>query len=233
MPATDTPETATSVTRALHARRSVRAFTNRPVDPALLREIFAAAQRAPSGGNLQPWQATLVTGAPWQAVKDAVAARTAMGREGYEPEYDIYPKGLTEPWEARRFGVGEALYASLGIPREDKRGRLAQFMDNYRGFGAPVMLFLHCSRIMGPPQWSDMGMWLQSVMLLLVEHGLASCPQECWAMYGATIRRTLGLDDGQILFTGLAIGYADTDAAVNQWPVPRVGLEDVIDWQGF
>src|SRR3546814_4090492 len=60
-------------------------------------------------------------------------------------------------------------------------------------FDAPVMLFLHCSRIMGPPQWSDMGMWLQSVMLLLVEHGLASCPQECWAMYGETIRRTLGL----------------------------------------
>ena len=143
------------------------------------------------------------------------------------------PKGLTDPWETRRFGVGEGLYAALGIPREDKAGRLAQFVENYRGFGAPVMLFLHCSRIMGPPQWSDMGMWLQSVMLLLVEAGLASCPQECWAMYGATIRRMLPLDEGQILFTGLAIGYADTDAAVNQWAVPRAPLEDVIDWQGF
>ena len=233
MPATDTPATENGVTRALHARRSVRAFTDKPVDPALLREIFAAAQRAPSGGNLQPWQATLVTGERWQAVKDAVAARTAMGREGYEPEYDIYPKGLTEPWEARRFGVGEALYASLGIPRDDKRGRIAQFMDNYRGFGAPVMLFLHCSRIMGPPQWSDMGMWLQSVMLLLVEHGLASCPQECWAMYGQTVRETLDLGEDQILFTGLAIGHCDEAEAVNQWPVPRVELEEVIDWQGF
>lgn len=233
MPATDTSVTENGVTRALHARRSVRAFTDKPVDTALLKEIFAAAQRAPSGGNLQPWQATLVTGERWQAVKDAVAARTAMGREGYEPEYDIYPKGLTEPWEARRFGVGEALYASLGIPREDKRGRIAQFMDNYRGFGAPVMLFLHCSRIMGPPQWSDMGMWLQSVMLLLVEAGLASCPQECWAMYGATVRQALALGDDQILFTGLAIGYADEGASVNQWPVPRVSLDDVIDWQGF
>ncbi len=229
MPATDTY----SVFDALHKRRSVRAFTGRPVDRALLGKIFAAAQRAPSGGNLQPWQATVLTGEPWQAVKDAVAARIAMGREGQEPEYDIYPRGLTEPWTGRRFGVGEALYASLGIPREDKAGRLARFMDNYRGFGAPVMLFLHTSRIMGPPQWSDMGMWLQSVMLLLVEHGLASCPQECWAMYGATVRRTLALGEGQILFTGLAIGYADVDAAVNQWPVPRAGLEDVIDWQGF
>lgn len=65
MPATDTPATENGVTRALHARRSVRAFTDKPVDPALLREIFAAAQRAPSGGNLQPWQATLVTGERW------------------------------------------------------------------------------------------------------------------------------------------------------------------------
>ncbi|MBO9697011.1 MAG: nitroreductase [Sphingopyxis sp.] len=228
MPATDM-----SVTGALHARRSVRAFTDQAVDPALLEGIFGAAQRAPSGGNLQPWQVTVLTGEPWQAVKDAVAARIAMGREGQEPEYDIYPRALTEPWTDRRFGVGEALYASLGIPREDKAGRLARFMDNYRGFNAPVMLFLHCSRIMGPPQWSDMGMWLQSVMLLLVEHGLASCPQECWAMYGATVRRTLGLDDGQILFSGLAIGYADTDAAVNRWPVPRAPLGEVIDWKGF
>jgi len=222
-----------SVADALHRRRSVRAFSDKLVDPELLRTIFANAQRSPSGGNLQPWQVTVVTGEPWQRVKDAVAARIAMGREGYQPEYDIYPKGLTEPWEARRFGVGEALYASLGIPRDNKAGRLAQFMDNYKGFGAPVMLFLHCSRIMGPPQWSDMGMWLQSVMLQLVENDLASCPQECWAMYGATIRETLGLGEDQILFTGLAIGHADTGAAVNRWAVPRVGLEEVIDWQGF
>ncbi|WP_428631431.1 nitroreductase [Sphingopyxis sp.] len=233
MPATDTPITDKGVTAALHQRRSVRKFTDQAVDPALLRDIFAAAQRAPSGGNLQPWQATVLTGAPWQAVKDAVAARLAMGREGYQPEYDIYPKGLTDPWEARRFGVGEGLYAALGIPREDKAGRLAQFVENYRGFGAPVMLFLHCSRIMGPPQWSDMGMWLQSVMLLLVEAGLASCPQECWAMYGATVRQTLALGDDQILFTGLAIGYAEQSAAVNQWPVPRVSPDEAIDWQGF
>jgi nitroreductase len=231
MPATDT--LSPSVTEALHRRRSVRAFTDAPVDPDVLKAVFAAAQRAPSGGNLQPWQVTLVTGEPWERVKTAVAARIAMGREGQQAEYDIYPRGLTDPWESRRFGVGEALYASLGIPREDKAARLARFMENYRGFGAPVMLFLHCSRIMGPPQWSDMGMWLQSVMLLLVEHGLASCPQECWAMYGQTVRETLGLGEDQILFTGLAIGHADDGQAVNQWPVPRVDLNEVIDWQGF
>ncbi|PZQ23374.1 MAG: nitroreductase family protein [Sphingopyxis macrogoltabida] len=231
MPPTDTP--SLSIADALHRRRSVRAFTDRAVDAAVLERVFAAAQRAPSGGNLQPWQVTVLTGAPWQAVKDAVAARIAMGRDGYQPEYDIYPKGLTDPWESRRFGIGEALYASLGIAREDKAGRLARFMENYRGFGAPVMLFLHCSRIMGPPQWADMGMWLQSVMLLLIEEGLASCPQECWAMYGQTVRETASIGDDQILFTGLAIGHADDADPVNHWPVPRVGLDEAVAWRGF
>lgn len=174
-----------------------------------------------------------MTGAPWQAVQDAVAEHIALGAAGTEPEYDIYPPGLIDPWATRRRNVGEALYASLGIPREDKAGRMAQFMNNYRGFGAPVMLFLHCARTMGPPQWSDMGMWLQSVMLLLVEAGLASCPQECWAMYGATVRRMLELGDDQILFSGLAIGYADDTQPVNRWPVPRAELDEVIIWQGF
>src|SRR3546814_4327975 len=122
MPATDT-RLSSPVVDALRQCRSVRAFTDRPVDSALLAEVFAAAQRAPSGGNLQPWQATILTGEPWQAMQDAVAARIAMGREGRQMEYDIYPPALTEPWDSRRFGVGEALYASLGIPREDKRGR--------------------------------------------------------------------------------------------------------------
>jgi len=43
----------------------------------------------------------------------------------------------------------------------------------------------------------------------------------------------LGLGDDQILFSGLAIGYADEAAAVNQWPVPRADIEEAIDWRGF
>lgn len=230
MPANDL---AVSVSDAMQTRRSVRAFTRQAVDPALLRPILTTAQRAPSGGNLQPWQATLLTGEAWQRVQDAVAARIALGGAGREPEYAIYPEGLAPPWENRRREVGEALYASLDIPRENKAGRMAQFMHNFKGFGAPVMLFLHCSRNMGPPQWSDMGMWLQSVMLLCVEAGLATCPQECWSLYGATIRREIGVGDDQILFSGLAIGYADAAHAVNIWPVPRAPLDEAVSWQGF
>ena len=65
MPAND----ALSVAEALHRRRSVRAFSDRPIDRAVLARVFADAQRAPSGGNLQPWQVTVVTGERWERVK--------------------------------------------------------------------------------------------------------------------------------------------------------------------
>lgn len=222
-----------TVVEAMNARRSVRAFRPDPVDPAVLRAALEAAQRAPSGGNLQPWRAIMVTGAPWERLKAAVGERIALGAAGTEMEYAIYPEILPDPWKARRFGVGEALYAALGIPRENKMGRMLQFSRNYQGFGAPVMLFLYTPRTMGPPQWSDMGMWLQSLMLILTEAGLGTCAQECWAAYGATVRRELGIADDQILFCGLAIGHSDDADPVNGWPVPRAPIDEVVDWQGF
>ena len=156
-----------SVADALHARRSVRAFRSDPVDADVLRAALAAAQRAPSGGNLQPWRAIILTGEPWERLKAVVGERLPLGAAGQQIEYAIYPEVLPDPWKARRFGVGEALYAALDIPRENKMGRMLQFAQNFQGFGAPVMLFLYTPRTMGPPQWSDMGMWLQSLMLLL------------------------------------------------------------------
>jgi nitroreductase len=52
----------TTVTEALRARFSCRAFLDRPVERALVEEILALAARAPSGGNLQPWHVDVLAG---------------------------------------------------------------------------------------------------------------------------------------------------------------------------
>ena len=156
-----------------------------------------------------------------------------MGRNAHAPEYAIYPPDLEGAYEARRFGVGEAMYAALGIERDNKRGRLAQFMRNFRAFGAPVLMLVHTPRYMGPPQWSDMGMWLQTVMLLLREEGLDSCAQEAWAVYTKQIRECVDIPDDHIFFCGLAIGHGDRSLPINQFPVPRAPLDEVVRWEGF
>ena len=181
-----------NVSDAISSRRSVRGFLDRPVDPAVIRRVVEKAARAPSGGNLQPWHIDVIGGEPLAELKAIMAQRVFEMPKGEPTEYDIYPKVLPEPHSRYRFEVGEELYRALGIPRENKAGRMMWFARNFNFFGAPVALFCTVVRTMGPPQWSDLGMYLQSLMLLLREEGLDSCPQECWAIYPQTIRTFLG-----------------------------------------
>ena len=214
-----------NVSEAVASRRSIRAFLDKPVDLALLRDLIDRAGRAPSGGNLQPWILHVVAGESMARLKALMRARLAEASGGEGTEYPIYPPALDEPWRSRRYQVGEAMYAALDIPREDKEGRRAQFAANFQFFGAPVGLFCHVARDHGPPQWSDCGMFLQTLMLLLREAGMDSCPQEAWAMYPKTIDGFLGVPPEVMLFTGMAIGWRDPDAPINCFPVARAGYD--------
>lgn len=219
------------VKEAVMRRRSVRGFLPKPVDPAIVRRVMAAANRAPSGGNVQPWHITAATGAPLAALKRAMAE--SYGAVEPEPEYAIYPPHLPEPYRSRRFANGEQLYASLGIPRADKAARLRWLGQNYQFFGAPAALFIHTPRFMGPPQWADLGMWMQSVMLLLLEEGLQSCAQECWSRYPGIVRRFLPIPTEHVLFAAIAIGHEDKAAPANALRTDRAPLDEVATFIGF
>jgi nitroreductase len=222
-----------TVTEALATRRSIRAFTDQPVDRAVIERVLAKAQRAPSGGNTQPWHGIVLTGAPMQRLFDRVAQDLPKGRAAFAPEYHVYPPELDGNYELRRQGVGEDMYRSLAIPREDKAQRLMWFARNFQAFGAPVLMLVHTPKYMGPPQWSDIGMWLQSIMLLLREEGLDTCPQEAWAVYSPQIREVVDIPDDHTFFCGLAIGYRDPDAPVNQFPVARAPIDEAVRCEGW
>ena len=222
-----------NVSEAVATRRTVRAFLDKPVDQAILRRVLEKAQNAPSGGNTQPWNATVITGEPLAKLLADVAAILPEGPARHKPEYNIYPPELDGAYAERRKGVGEAMYAALDIPRENKMGRLAWFARNFQAFGAPVLMLIHTPRYMGPPQWSDIGMWLQTVALLLREEGLDCCFQEAWAIYTPQIRACFDIPDDHIFFCGLAIGHRDAAAPVNCFEVPRAPVSESITWEGF
>ncbi len=222
-----------NVSEAVASRRSVRGFLDTPVDAAVIRRVVEKAARAPSGGNVQPWHIDVVAGEPLAELK-AIMAKRIMEQPGGEPtEYSIYPKELPDPYKRYRFEVGEELYRALGIPREDKMKRMMWFARNFQFFGAPVALFCTVAKTMGPPQWSDLGMYLQTLMLLLREEGLDSCPQECWAIYPATIRSFLGTPEDRMLFTGMAIGYIDNTDPANAARPSRAPLADFATFRGI
>jgi len=218
---------------AVTSRRSIRQFIDKPVEADKLRRVMEIAQRSPSGGNTQPWNAIILTGEPLTDLTAKIKEKAKAAPMGEGHEYDIYPKGLEGRYEDQRRGVGKAMFNALDLKRDDQMGRIAQMMKNWDSFDAPVQMFTYCPKYMGPPQWSDMGMWLQTVMLLLREEGLDSCAQEIWAMYGSYMRELLAIDDDHIFFCGMAIGYRDTDAMINNFTVPRIDIDDAIQWRGF
>jgi nitroreductase len=223
-----------NVSEALDTRMSVRGFTDAPVDPQFLRQILAQAARAPSGGNLQPWRIYAVGGLPLADFKALMAKRIQEMPMGDVPyEYDIYPKELASPYRDHRFQVGEDMYGHIGIERSNKFGRLMWFARNFQFFNAPLALFCYVDRRMGPPQWSDLGMYLQSVMLLLREAGLDSCAQECWAIHHKAVAALTDAPPELMLFCGMAIGHKDEADPANALRTRRGPLEEYASFIGM
>ncbi|MBV1894275.1 MAG: nitroreductase [Ilumatobacteraceae bacterium] len=209
-----------NVTDAVNARKSVRAFRDDPVDDELIAQLLTTASRAPSGGNVQPWRIYVVNGDSMTRFREFLIDRPV------EPlAYEIYPSPLIEPHRSSRYKVGEDMYATLGIERDDKPGRLAQFAKNLDFFGAPAAIFCFFDRSMGPPQWSDLGMFLQTFMLLAQEAGVDTCAQEAWAVYEDAVSEFVGASSDLRIFCGVAIGHGDTQAPINTLVTAREPLE--------
>ncbi|MFN0023945.1 MAG: nitroreductase [Parvularculaceae bacterium] len=212
----------------IKSRISTRAFLPDPVPDAEIRAILDIARFAPSGGNLQPWKMHVVTGAARdrlvQSVKEAINANPFAD----EAELKIYPEALWEPHRSRRFAIGEAMYARLGVPREDKMARLLWLQKNFDFFGAPVGLFFTLDRRFDKGQWAHLGMLMQSIAIVAEDRGLASCMQEAWATRAKTVSALLGIPPTEQLYCGMAIGYADPQAPVNGLRSERAPLEEFV-----
>jgi nitroreductase len=222
------------VSEALHSRRTCRAFIDTPVPLATVRELLTLASRAPSGGNLQPWHVWALTGAPLSDLKAAVTTRVKAGEIADGPtEYLIYPLAMKEPYEQRRFRNGAALYAALGVTREEAEGRLDQILRNFEFFGAPVALFFAIDRDMHQGQWADLGMFMQSFMLAAREAGLHTAALESWALWPRTVAAFLGMPPELMLFCGMALGHRDETHPVNRTRAERAPVDEFARFVGF
>jgi nitroreductase len=222
-----------NVDEALHTRISVRAYEPRPVAREVLEDLLAVASRSPSGGNLQPWKVIVVAGAAQTACTELAQRTLAANPAGEAGSHPIYPADLWEPHRSRRYQVGEDMYALLGIPREDKPARFQWVARNYQFFGAPVGLFFVIDRRMGHGQWAHLGMFMQSIALAAVQRGLGTCMQEAWGMVRQSLGAHFGLAETEMVYCGMALGWPDATAAVNQLRTAREPVAGFARFEGF
>ena len=204
----------------------MRGFTDQPVAPELLQRVLTAAAWSPSGSNIQPWRIYVVSGAPLAELKKVAVERVNAGESWDEREYVMYPADLKSPYRERRSAFGRERYAALGVVREDWEARQRAAVANWDCFGAPAALFCYVDRDLGLPQWADLGMYLQTVMLLLRAEGLHSCPQMAWSQVRETVADVLSPPSGLVMFCGMSIGYED--ATVPYIRTGRAPLEETV-----
>lgn len=209
-----------TVLDAITGRRSTRAFLPTPVERATVERILAAAARAPSGSNIQPWQAVVLTGAALKQLTDHLTAHALAGAPA-EREYAYYPRHWREPYLARRRKVGWDLYGALGIGRGEREATARQHARNYAFFDAPVGMIFTMDRDMEIGSWLDLGMFLQNIMIAARAFGLDTCPQAAFAHYAPTVARLLDIPEGRQVIVGMALGHADRAAPENRFATER------------
>jgi nitroreductase len=222
-----------NVSQTLRSRVSIRAFTDRSPSAETVRKILDAARWSPSGSNMQPWKVIAVAGQARADVCDLARRVLAANPHGEEGDYPVCPAELPPPFDARRSLVARQRYAAMGVERDDKAARAAAVARNYDFWGAPVGLFFVTHRKLEHSQWAHLGMFIQSVVLVSEEMGLGSCVQEAWAKVRESLRLHFELPCDEVVYCGMALGYADRTMAINAFRSTREPVTNFATFQGF
>ncbi|MCL2021740.1 MAG: nitroreductase [Betaproteobacteria bacterium] len=222
----------TTVDEAIRSRRSIRRFLNKPVDKATVAELLELASRSPSGTNAQPWKVYALAGKEKAALSEAILNEYNQGRKEGRA-FDYYPEEWVDPWLSRRRKMGVSLYELIGIPKGDKERMHEQTGRNYLFFDAPVGLVMTMDKRLGRGMFLDYGIFIGHLILAARARGLDTCVQNAFADYPDTARRHLGIDDGELVVGGIALGYADPDAPENKLETEREPVEGFTDFRGF
>lgn len=219
-----------SLTEILNSRYSVRAFKKDAVDSDILQEVFAAAQRAPSNCNVQPWQTYVVSGAKKDELKNLLIG-TVMKQQPPQPDFNwkVAYEGIHRE---RQFGSAAALYNAMGIARDDKMKRNMAMLRNWAFFDAPHVAFFTMDTYLDIMGAVDIGIYAQTLTLLLKERGIDSCMQGALGQFPQPVHEFLGLPEGRGILFGMSFGYADENADANKCRTDRANLDDAVSFIG-
>jgi nitroreductase len=217
-----------SVIALLEKRYSTRAYLDTPVSQALLETIFAQAQRAPSNCNVQPWQTYVVSGEKKESLKSDLL-KAVMSGVPPNPDFNWLPKyeGIHRE---RQFGSANALYSSIGVTREDKRGRQLAMLRNWQFFDAPHVAFFTMDKYLDIMGAVDLGIYAQTLSLILNEHGISSCMQGALGQFPDPVKRSLNLPDNRGILFGMSFGYADEKAPINNTRTNREHMTNAVSF---
>jgi nitroreductase len=219
------------VFQAATTRRSIRKYKPDPVPEALIREILEAARWSPSWGNTQPWEIIVVSGASLEHIKKANRQQLL---NGVIPEPDTTMPGIWPDTLKRRYtAVGKKVLTALSIDRGDQEGRLRYTGDMFTLFDAPCLILFCVDRALCREYaMLDVGAIQQTICLLAHARGLGSCILAASVSYPRLLREILPLQETKAVIIGVALGYPNEEAPINNFSRERASTDEFTTWVG-
>ena len=212
----------------LTARYSCRGYRPDPVPRATIEQIVAAAGRAPSWCNAQPWQVLITDKPETDRFRDALYAHATQNSA--QPDLD-WPKQYTGAYQDRRRTCGWQLYEAVGVEKGDRAASGAQMMENFRLFGAPHVAIITSEADLGSYGVMDCGGFLTAFCLAAQALGVATIPQAAVAGYGGFVHDFFGIPDNRLVLAAISFGLADPDHPANAFRTTRAPLSELLDWR--
>lgn len=215
-----------TIEQILQQRSSCRSFTQQEVPSGLLQKIFTAAQQSPSNCNVQPWQVLVVSGKKKDDLKNKLI-QTVMQQQKPNPDFN-WNVAYTGDHRDRQFGAANALYSAMDIGREEKQKRQMAMLRNWAFFDAPHVAIFTLDKYLDIMGAVDMGIYAQTLSLLLQDQGISSCMQGALGQFPEPIRDMFELPDERGILFGMSFGYANEEANVNKARTDRAELGESV-----
>lgn len=218
-----------SLSDLLKSRYSVRGFLPKPVSDDELNEIFLTAQRSASNCNTQPWEPIIVSGEKLKTLEGELLKAVMSGKPP-NPDFawNVKYQGVHKD---RQWGSAMALYGSMGIKREDKQARLMAMGRNWQFFGAPHAIFFAMDKYLDIMGAVDVGIYAQSLSLLMAERGIGSIMQGALGQFPDPVRAMFNIPAERGILFGMSFGYEDPDHPANACRTDREEMSDAVRFE--
>jgi nitroreductase len=182
----------------------------------VIEECFSIAQHAPSSTNIQPWRVTLTSGAPLKRLSAALV-------EAFEKKEELKIDEIPESYNRYRSDLGHHIYGPNGynIARGDTESMTKTLVDNFKFYNAPIVAVVSIDKELNKGDILSVGIYLQTLLLLLTEKGLGTQVSAAPTGYPDIIRRELGISGNMDILCTVGIGFENKSQHINSLKMPR------------
>ncbi len=211
------------VMNAVTTRKSVRNYSDRPIEDSVLNKILEAGRFAPSWVNVQPWKFIVVKS---QATKDLLSESAGGQKQVKNAQVVICCVADIQDWDKSRFGK---VLEQRGLDNDTKNFMLESKLYNPANLGEFEALMRSVEQL----TYAVAYMTLEAHEL-----GVGACIVGAFANeltkkddeLAKKVKSVLGLNDKQVLVDLLTLGYEAESVEIKKFRKP---VEDVVFYESL